>query len=134
MKELLEHILKNITLHPENVIIEDREEGDTTLYTITVDPEDMGRVIGKSGKVIRAIRTLVHVAGIRTNQKARVDLKDSEGAPSEAPTKDTEGTPPEAPATETEEEADGDDASMSEKELISEVISPQDAAKDEQAT
>lgn len=79
MKALLEDILKNITQQPEAVVIDQTQEDDTEVYTITVAADDMGRVIGKSGKVIRAIRTLMHIAGIRNAKKIRVQLKDTEG-------------------------------------------------------
>ena len=77
MKELIELILKHITLHPEEIEITETKEDDVDVYTINVNPEDMGRVIGKSGKVIRAIRSLVHVAAIRSNVKARVKLEET---------------------------------------------------------
>lgn len=88
MKELLDLILKNITTHPESALIEETTEGDVTVYTITVDPEDMGRVIGKDGKVIRAIRSLAHVVAIRQNKRFRVTLNDSaDTAPVSSPAK-----------------------------------------------
>jgi len=77
MKDLLDFVLKNITTHPDDVVIDEGSEDDMVVYTITVHPDDMGRVIGKSGKVINAIRTLVRVAAVRTQQRVRVNLADS---------------------------------------------------------
>ena len=77
MQELLDLILKNITLHPEEVVITVTSEDDSEVYTISVNPEDMGRVIGKSGKVIRAIRSLAHVVAIRQNKRFRINLAES---------------------------------------------------------
>lgn len=76
MKDFLELILKNITTHPEAVVIEEGQEEGYDVYTITVDQEDMGRVIGKDGKVIKAIRSLAHVVAIRQNKRVRIKLTD----------------------------------------------------------
>jgi len=84
---LLDFVLKNITTHPDDVVIEEGSEDDMVVYTITVHPDDMGRVIGKSGKVINAIRTLVRVAAVRTQQRVRVNLADS-GTPPQQVTSD----------------------------------------------
>lgn len=77
MNDLLTTILKNITTKPDAVSVVMAPEGDVELYTISVDPEDVGRVIGKSGKVIRAIRSLCHVAAVHAQKKVRVHLDDS---------------------------------------------------------
>jgi uncharacterized protein len=90
MKELLELILSNITTHPDAVIIEEASEDGMVIYNITVDPEDMGRVIGKNGKVIRSIRSIAHVVGIRQEKRYRININEVEGgAPVEAGSKAT---------------------------------------------
>lgn len=88
MKELLDLILKNITTHPEAVVIEESDENGVTNYLIKVDPEDMGRVIGKDGKVIRAIRSLAHVIAVRQGKRFRIKLADGEGPAIEDPGSD----------------------------------------------
>lgn len=91
MEELLQIILKNITTHPDEVQISTDTQDGIIVYTITVNEEDMGRVIGKSGKVIRAIRSLAHVIGIRKNERYRVNVAEVGGEhhissePSQAP-------------------------------------------------
>jgi len=82
MRELLELILKNITTHPDEVIIEMANEEGREIYNITVNPEDMGRVIGKNGKVIRAIRSLAHVIAIRQGKRFRINVTEIGGQPS----------------------------------------------------
>jgi predicted RNA-binding protein YlqC (UPF0109 family) len=77
MKDLLDLIIKNITLHPDEAVIDEQDMGDSVVYTIHVHSEDMGRVIGKSGKVIKAIRSLSHVAGIRHNKHFRINVAES---------------------------------------------------------
>ena len=83
MNDLLTTILQNITTKPDAVKVSMQMEGDVELYTIEVDPEDVGRVIGKSGKVIRAIRSLAHVAAVHTQKKVRVDYHGVELQPGE---------------------------------------------------
>lgn len=100
MKALLDTILKSITTQPDAIVIDQTMEGDTEVYTITVAPDDMGRVIGKSGKVINAIRNIVHVAAIRNQKRARVKLADSD-MPEETgsqPAPASDETPSSAPA------------------------------------
>lgn len=104
MKDLLDLIIKNITLHPDDAVIDEQDMGDSVVYTIHVHAEDMGRVIGKSGKVIKAIRSLSHVAGIRHNKHFRINVaesgqpldQESETAPSEGLQASTEAAPVEA--------------------------------------
>ena len=89
MQDFLELILKNITTHPDAVVIAESQEDGYDVYTITVDPEDMGRVIGKDGKVIKAIRSLAHVVAIRQNKHVRIKLADSEVPAPAAPVDQT---------------------------------------------
>jgi|WetSurMetagenome_2_1015567.scaffolds.fasta_scaffold14158_8 uncharacterized protein len=93
MKQLIEYIVSNIVNHPESVVIteEKTEDGEATKYLIKVDPEDVGRVIGKQGKVIKSIRQIVRIAAIQKGTRAIVDLLD-DGivAEIEAPTEDKE--------------------------------------------
>jgi len=86
MEELLDIILKNITTHPDEVKVTSEIQEGSTVYTITVHPEDMGRVIGKSGKVIRAIRSLAHVIGIRKNERYRINVAEvGDSSPTSTP-------------------------------------------------
>lgn len=81
MKQLIEYIVSNIVNHPENVVITETstDDKDITKYLIEVNPEDVGRVIGKQGKVIKAIRQIVRIAAIQKGTRAIVDLKEEEG-------------------------------------------------------
>ena len=84
MQDLLNLILKNIVTNPDAIQIVVTNEEDREVYTITVDPVDMGRVIGKNGKVIKAIRALAHVVAIRQGKRFRINLADENGAPTSA--------------------------------------------------
>ncbi|HEX9008289.1 MAG TPA: KH domain-containing protein [Patescibacteria group bacterium] len=85
MKQLIEYIVSNIVNHPENVVITETpaDEKGVVKYLIEVNPEDVGRVIGKQGKVIKAIRQIVRIAAIQKGTRAMVDLKEEEGRISE---------------------------------------------------
>jgi len=98
MKDVLELILKNIVTNPDAIEVTIGQEEDREVYTIKVDQVDMGRVIGKSGKVIKAIRSLAHVIAIRQNKRFRINLADETGAPVETPAE----TPVEAEAPKEE--------------------------------
>ncbi len=86
MKQLIEYIVSNIVNHPESVSIteEATDSKDTTKYLIKVDPEDVGRVIGKQGKVIKAIRQIIRIAAIQKGVRAIVDLLEEGGVSTEA--------------------------------------------------
>lgn len=78
MKELLTFILSQIVSRSETLSIEERPQGDNSyLYLIEVAPEDMGKVIGKDGKIIRAIRLLAKVWAVKHNQFVAVELVDA---------------------------------------------------------
>lgn len=76
MKQLIEYIVSNIVNHPESVVITEEATDDKDLkkYLIKVDPEDVGRVIGKQGKVIKSIRQIIRIASIQKGTRAIVDL------------------------------------------------------------
>jgi predicted RNA-binding protein YlqC (UPF0109 family) len=74
MQEILEFVLKNITTMPDDVKIEVEEVEGTTNYIVTVNPVDVGRIIGKEGKVIKAIRTIMRVIAIQRGVHIRISV------------------------------------------------------------
>lgn len=76
MKSLLEFILLRMVLHPEDVEVTQVEEMGLTIYKIKLHPEDIGRVIGRSGNVIKAIRKLAQVRAVKDHLKVRVVLQE----------------------------------------------------------
>jgi predicted RNA-binding protein YlqC (UPF0109 family) len=79
MKELLEHIVKSIVNHPDNVSIDEKESVDfpgLTILTIDVAEDDKGVVIGRKGRTINAIRDLVTIHAIRNDKRVKVLIKD----------------------------------------------------------
>ena len=78
MKELIEFIAKSLVTHPEQVEVRETGGGEHMRLELSVAKEDMGRVIGKSGKVANAIRTLLRVAAERDGKQASLDVSEPE--------------------------------------------------------
>ncbi len=76
MKELLTYIVANLVSDPDAISIEESVQGDEVTYSLRVAPEDMGRVIGRHGRIAKEIRTLMKAAGNRENKKVTVDICD----------------------------------------------------------
>ncbi|HRX58471.1 MAG TPA: KH domain-containing protein [Eubacteriales bacterium] len=74
MEELVRFIAKNLVDDPEAVTVESREEGDTVVISLSVAPADMGKVIGRQGRIAKAIRTVVKAASVRGEKKYLVDI------------------------------------------------------------
>ncbi len=74
MDKLVEFIAKSLVDHPEAVKVEKREESDRVIIELTVDPSDTGKVIGKSGRIAKAIRTVVKAASINDKKRVVVDI------------------------------------------------------------
>lgn len=76
MKELLTYIVSNLVSHPNAISITESIENDEVTYALHVAPDDMGRVIGRHGRIAKEIRTLMKAAGNRENKKVSVDICD----------------------------------------------------------
>lgn len=76
--QFLEYVIKALVDHPEEVKINRTVDEMGVLMTLDVNPQDMGKVIGRSGNTAKAIRTLLRVVGMKNN--ARVNLKINEPA------------------------------------------------------
>ena len=74
MVELVEAIAKSLVDHPENVAIKTTEDASGLTIELTVDPDDMGKVIGKQGRIAKAIRTVVKAAATKENKKVTVEI------------------------------------------------------------
>lgn len=74
MKDLVEYVVKSLVDMPDEVAVDQFEDSSETVLEITVAGPDMGRVIGKSGRVINAIRTLAQVAAAKQGTNVAVEL------------------------------------------------------------
>ena len=77
MKELLTYVAQNLVEHPEQVSVNQVEGDGETVLELRVAPEDMGKVIGRQGRIAKEIRTLIRSYAQRTGVKASVDIVDS---------------------------------------------------------
>ena len=76
MKQVLETIIRNMVENQEAVSINEKEEADKIIFEVKVDDKDMGRVIGKQGKVANSIRTLMKALGAKDKRKVVVEFLD----------------------------------------------------------
>ena len=77
MKELVEVIAKALVENPEDVVVTETVDGDEVVMELSVAPSDMGKVIGKQGRVAKAIRTIVYsAAGSHHGKKVYIDIID----------------------------------------------------------
>ena len=73
-EKFIRFCISNIVLHPDDVSLEIKEDTDATRYQLTVNADDMKRVIGRGGKTIRALQSLVRIIGIKTEKKLFLNL------------------------------------------------------------
>jgi len=75
MKELVLVIAKALVDHPEDVRVHVRDDERSTVYELSVHPTDVGKIIGKQGRIAKAIRTVVNSAAIKSNKRVVVDIQ-----------------------------------------------------------
>ena len=74
MKEFIELISKKLVQHPDDVQVREIDREDEHVYELRVNPEDMGRVIGKNGSVAKAVRTLLSAAAAKQQIRATLEI------------------------------------------------------------
>ncbi len=74
MKNLVEVITKALVDEPEKVVITEKQEGKTTVIEVRVSDNDMGKVIGKQGRIAKAIRSVVKAAAAKEDKKVVVEI------------------------------------------------------------
>ena len=75
MKELVEVIAKALVDNPEEVVVSESLKGDDTLIELKVAPADMGKVIGKQGRIAKAISSVVKAAASKEDKKVIVEIQ-----------------------------------------------------------
>ena len=75
MKELVEVIAKALVDHPDEVVVTESAKNDEIIVELTVAPSDMGKVIGKQGRIAKAIRSVVKAAASREDKKVIVEIQ-----------------------------------------------------------
>jgi predicted RNA-binding protein YlqC (UPF0109 family) len=74
VKELIEVIAKALVDHPEHVRVRERQEEKVIVFELSVAPEDMGKVIGKQGRIAKALRTVVTAAATKEEKRVHVEI------------------------------------------------------------
>jgi len=74
MQELVEYLVKALVEHPEQVSVSAVTGERTVIYEVKVAPEDIGKVIGKEGRIANALRTVVKAAAMKQGQKVTVEI------------------------------------------------------------
>ncbi len=76
MKDLLEYLAKSLVDHPEDVTVQETETDTTVVLELTVAKDDIGKVIGKQGRIARALRTIVKASAVKNGKRAIVEIVD----------------------------------------------------------
>lgn len=84
LKDLLADLVKPIVTEPDSVVIIEKSSGKEVLLQLNVAPADMGKVIGRHGKIAKAIRTVMKAAATVSGQRVRVDILDADELATEA--------------------------------------------------
>ena len=100
MRNLLEFLLLHLVQHPDAIEVLEEENDGLTEFTLRVHPEDIGRVIGRQGRTIQAIRTLAKVRAIQDNIRVRINVDDSADEPVAAVEAETSDVAPAENVTE----------------------------------
>ncbi len=76
MKEILETLIKSLVEHTEEVTITEKEEGKTIVFEVKVAESDMGKVIGRQGRVAKSIRTVMKSVAGKQHKKVAIEFLD----------------------------------------------------------
>lgn len=74
MKDLVEVIAKSLVENPDEVVVTETDKGDELLVELKVAPSDMGKVIGRQGRIAKAIRAVVKAASSKSDKKVVVEI------------------------------------------------------------
>ena len=80
MKQVLTDLARSRVNKPECVVVTERDDGDTVYLKLMVDENDLGKVIGKQGRIAKAVRTVVRAVANRENKRVIVDILENDGS------------------------------------------------------
>lgn len=75
MRQLIEYLARALAEHPDDVRVEEEDQGDRVVYHLYVAESDKGRVIGRDGRIANAMRSLLHVAATRAGVRAALSIE-----------------------------------------------------------
>jgi predicted RNA-binding protein YlqC (UPF0109 family) len=96
-KEFVEYVVKALVNHPEDVSVRRSVDDMGVLLELSVNPEDMGKVIGKAGATAKSIRTLLRVLGSRNDARVNLKIVEPDGGEVRVPAGDVAAAPAEQP-------------------------------------
>jgi uncharacterized protein len=111
-KEFVEYVVKALVSHPDDVEVKRSVDDMGVLLELSVNPEDMGKVIGKAGATAKSIRTLLRVLGSRNDARVNLKIIEPEGSGHEAP----------ATARQADDEAPAEAKPASDRDPESEMV------------
>ena len=74
MLQLVEFMAKSLVDDPSSVVVQESQEGDLTVIELSVAPDDMGKVIGKQGRIAKAMRTVIKAASVKEDKKYSLEI------------------------------------------------------------
>lgn len=80
MKNLLLYLVQSLVDHPDEVLVSQSQTQDMTNLSLKVNPQDIGKVIGKEGKIIRALRNVVKILAIKEGKRVNIELIEDQPA------------------------------------------------------
>ncbi len=78
MKDFIEFVTRHLVDHPEKIAVSEEQRDGKTIFWLTVDPTDLGKVIGKKGRIAFAMRILINAIGKRTGCAASFEIFDGQ--------------------------------------------------------
>ncbi|MDF2945953.1 MAG: RNA-binding protein [Bacillales bacterium] len=75
MEQFIRTVVTPLVDFPDNIRVIEENKGHEIVYTLSVNPEDMGKIIGKQGRVAKAIRTVVQSAAMRDNKRVFLEIR-----------------------------------------------------------
>lgn len=126
-QQFIEYIVKSVVGHPDDVVVERIIDEKGVLLTLTVNPEDLGRVIGKRGVTAQSLRTLLRALGTKNDARYNLKIVNNDGGPPTVISSDDAPVATNTPAEEAPENDDSADEASVEDEPVE---TPTDEAVD----
>lgn len=118
-QEFVEYVVKSIVDHPDDVQVAREIDEMGVLLTLTVNPEDMGQVIGRQGATAKSVRTLLRVIGAKNNARVNLKINEPEGS-TRGQESQSEAAPAKAPAA-AKPSGEGEKPAQSVEEAIDDL-------------
>ena len=116
-QQFVEYIVKSLVGHPEDVVVERLIDEKGVLLTLTVNPADLGRVIGKRGVTAQSLRTLLRALGVKNDARYNLKIVNNDGDDSYITATDDQSDEPVNNSSDEAVENEGEFAKKSRKEL-----------------